>query len=448
MGSTAAGAASVGVLPVLAACGGAPESAGANTAVKLGDPVTVLFWHPQTGPNEQALLEMVKKFNTTNGKGITIQPEYHGDYTPLYQKIMASIQAGQKPDVAVAYESQVVEYMKAKAVVALDDYAFKGQQAFSKESLADIFPSYIEANKYPAFQNKMLSFPFTKSLAVNYVNEELFKSAGVAKYGVGDAIWSMDEFKRAMAAVSKKGSVIGHHIRIDTSYIDAFIFANGGEAINKEETKVRFNEAPAVEVFEMWSQMVKDGHAYAVPPGDRSYQNDFTTGKNASIHDSSTRMETLTGLIQDKDTKKDRIPWSVGMIPQKDPKKPQTVMFGGNIAVFQTTPLKQAASWEWIKFFMEKDQTAEWAVKSSYMPTRKSAVDNPTLKAHWERLPQAKQAFNLAQYARPEPQAPAWQAIRDDLANALQAVVSGKSTPKQALDEAARQANRRIEETK
>jgi ABC-type glycerol-3-phosphate transport system substrate-binding protein len=362
---------------------------------------------------------------------------------------MASIQAGQPPDVAVAYESMVVEYMRAKAVVELDDYAFKGQQAFTKESLADIFPSYIESNKYPAFGGKMLSFPFTKSLAVNYVDEDLFRAANVAKLGLMDQFWSMDEFRRAMAAVTKKDAsgkptVYGHHIRVDASYIDAFIFANGGEAINKDETKVRFNEPPAIEVFEMWNQMVKDGHAYVTP--GREYQADFGSQKNASLHDSSTRIETLPGLILDKATNKDRFKWSVGMIPQKDVRKAQTVMFGGNIAVFRTTPLKQAASWEWIKFFMEKDQTVEWAIKSSYMPTRKSAAEHPAMKAHWERLPQSRQAFQLAAFARAEPQAPAWQDIREILAAALTAVITQKQTAKAALDDAAARANRLIDE--
>ena len=121
-------------------------------------------------------------------------------------------------------------------------------------------------------------------------------------------------------------------------------------------------------------------------------------------------------------------------------------MFGGNITVFRTTPIKQAASWEWIKFFIDNDQTVQWAIKSSYMPTRKSAAESADMKAHWEKEPQAKQAFDLTPYARPEPDITAWQDIRTLLQNALTAVVTGKSTAKAALDDAANQANRLIDE--
>ena len=37
-------------------------------------------------------------------------------------------------------------------------------------------------------------------------------------------------------------SVYGTHITNDTSYIDAFIYANGGALLNNEKTKVRFDE--------------------------------------------------------------------------------------------------------------------------------------------------------------------------------------------------------------
>jgi multiple sugar transport system substrate-binding protein len=446
----ASGAGALTMGAALAACNPSQGSGTTAPSVNFGDPVSITFWHTQSGANEQALTEMVGKFNSANGKNITLKSEFQGNYTQVYQKIMAAIQAGSPPDVAVAYESMVAEYMKANAVVDLDDYALRGPQAYSKESLDDIFPNYIESNRYDAFNGKLLSFPFTKSLAVHYANEDLFRAAGVTKFGQAGQIWSFDEFKRAMAAVSKKDStgkptVYGQHIRIDTSYIDAFFYANGGELLNRDKTKVRFAEEPHVQTFDMWAQLVKEGQAYSVQGYD--YQSDFGTQKVAGVHDTSTGRSFLKDLIVDKEAGgKERFKWSIGMIPQKDPAKPATVMFGGNITVFRTTPLKQAASWEWIKFFMDREQTVEWSIKSSYMPTRKSAAQHPALKTFWEAEPQAKQAFDLTAYAKPEPNITAWQDIRTILQDALTAVITQKSTAKAALEDAARQADRLIEE--
>lgn len=436
---SATGVAALAVMPALAACGGAAGQGTTAPAVKWGEPVTATFWHTQTGVNEKALTEMVTKFNSVNGKNITLKSEYQGNYTQVFQKIMASIQAGSPPDTAVAYESMVAEYMKAKAVVDLDDYALKGVSAYSKASLDDIFPQYINSNRYDLFNKKLLSFPFTKSLAVQYYNEDLYKAAGQTKFtGL-----TFDEFKRQTAAVTKKDSsgkttVYGQHIKVDTSYIDAFIFANGGTLLNKENSKVTFNEAPGIEMFDMWGQMVKDGQAYNAKGFD--YQADFGGARLAGLHDTSTSRPFLNDEIKGK------FKWGIGMIPQKDVKNPATVMFGGNVTVFVTSPIKQAASWEWIKFFTDVDQTVAWSIKSSYMPIRKSAANHADLKAQWEREPQAKQAFDLTPYARPEPNITAWQDIREILQNALTAVITAKSTSKAALDDAAKQANKLIEE--
>jgi ABC-type glycerol-3-phosphate transport system substrate-binding protein len=308
---TAAG--SAGVLVSLAACGPGqatgPGSGGVNA--KFGEPVNVLFWHTQTAGNADALQQMVDKFNQSNGKNITLKSEYQGNYTQVFQKIMAAIQAGSPPDTAVAYESMVAEYMKANAVVDLDEYALKGSLALTKDDLSDIFPQYIEANKYDAFNGKLLSYPFTKSLAVNYYDEDLVKAAGATKLSG----WTFDEFKKLVAAATKKdGSgktqVYGTHITVDTSYIDAFIYANGGALLTNDKTKVRFNEDPAIQVFDMWGQMAKDGQAYTAE--GYAFQSDFGQGKVALVQQSSTSWT----FMRDEVNKAAKHPWGIGLIPQ------------------------------------------------------------------------------------------------------------------------------------
>ena len=426
----------------------------AGTTVSFDKPSEITFWHTQTGANLAALDAIVAEFNKSNGKKITVKAEtIPGSYTGVYQKAMAAIQAGQTPDVAVGYESMAVEYMKAKAIVALDDYALKGGQALSADDLKDIFPIYIESNKYPMFQNKMLTFPFTKSLAVQYWNEDFLKAAGVAKNGQKGQIMSFDDFKKATTALTKKGadgkaSVYGAHVKIDTSYIDAFIFANGGEVLDKDQAKVTFNQDAGVQIFEMWAEMVKNGEAYENNK-DSAYQNDFGAGKVAGFHDTTTGRPWVRKALTADGKEPEKYKWSVGMIPQKDPNKPISVLFGGNVVVFDNKDkVRPAAGWEWIKFFTNKDNSAAFPIKTGYMPLRKSAAENPEVKANWEKDPQGKQAFDLSDLVRAEPQIPAWQDIRGILQDALTATITGKMTAKAALDDAASKANKLIEEKK
>jgi ABC-type glycerol-3-phosphate transport system substrate-binding protein len=280
---------------------------------------------------------------------------------------------------------------------------------------------------------------------VRYLNEDLVKSTAQAS----SLAPTFEEFRRQAILVTKKDSrgrslVYGHHIRLDASYVDAFIYANGGELLARDGSKVRFDEAPAVEVFEMWGQMAKDGLAYTTP--GFGYQTDFGQAKVASVHDTSASRPFIADAVVERTTSRERFRWGIGMIPQRNPAKPLTATFGGGLVVFKTTPLKQAAMWEWVRFFAEREQTVAWSIASGYMPLRRSAAEHPDLKALWQQSPQAEQSFRLAQYARPEPNITAWQDIRELLTAALSAVVSQSTPAKAALDDAAKRANQLIAE--
>jgi sn-glycerol 3-phosphate transport system substrate-binding protein len=136
------------------------------------------------------------------------------------------------------------------------------------------------------------------------------------------------------------------------------------------------------------------------------------------------------------------------IIPQSDPKKPVTVMYGANIAIMKSTPLKQAAAWEFVKWFTDTPQSVKWSIASSYMPIRKSAAQNADLKAYWDKDPIAKQSFDIVTYSVPEPNIPGWQDTRTILEDAWQKVISSMATPQAAMDEAAAKANKVIAEAK
>jgi len=429
------------VASLLVACG--------PTGPQLGkEEVAITFWHTQTGGNAKALTEMVNDFNATVGKEkkVTVKEEYQGNYTQLYQKILAAIQAGSPPDVAVAYESQIADYMKANAVIPLDTYV----KALPKASLDDIFTGYIETNKFPQYKNQMLSFPFTKSLLVLYYNEDMLKEAG-QRVPTADKPFTWDEFEKAVMACTKKdasGKVVqyGLTVGLDASTIDGWIYSRGGKLLNDDNTKVRFNEKPGVDAFALIDRLFKGSYAYQTKGYD--YQADFGNKKVAMFFGSSTGRPFVKDALTDKDTKKERFKWGITVIPQSDPAKPVTVMYGANVTVFKTTPLKEAAGWEFIKWFTDTPQSVKWSITSSYMPIRKSAAQNADLIKAWETDIQGKQAFDVIQYSRPEPNVRGWQDIRTILEDALQSVMSAKSTPQEAMDAAAAKANKALEEAK
>lgn len=444
-----------------AACAGRQPSEGqSSVGVRFDQPVELAFWHTQTQAIGQALQTMVDTFNQTNGKRITVSAQYQGSYAQLFEKNMASLNAGTPVDLSVANDSEVAEYMRGGAVVDLDPYVKDASVGLTKDSLDDIFPGYLAGLRYAQYGNKLLAFPFTKSLVVMYVNDEVLGRANVKAV---PKTW--DDFAAAVQQASRGdaafivgpelggGGVAGDPTRSRTygwanypsaSTINAWAYSRGGTMLTPDGRQVRFTEPPYLESFQLTEEAFKRGSAYN-PPRQPGTDYDFVSNHYAFIHQSSTSRPFLRRVMQDNG--RQNMPWRITNIPQKDPSKPATVLYGANIAIFKTTPLKQAAAWEFIKWFTAREQDVQWSITSSYMPIRRSSADHPKLKAYWdEQDPQGRQAFEVSRYARPEPNVRGAQDIRPIIQNALQAVMEGKKTSRVALEDAAREANQVLQQ--
>ena len=450
----ARGSSALGAGAILTACGGAATKTPAAPAVKFDQPVTISFFHSQSGANGKALQDMVDKFNTANDKQVTVKAEYQGSYPQVHEKNMVALQGGTPVEVSTAYENMVAEYMRGSAVVNLDDYVKAPALGLTKESLDDIFPTYLEGLRFSQYGNKLLSFPFTKSLLVMYVNDEVLQRSNVTKlpqtwqdFAAACQACSRQDRSLIVDSPEQSGSqadlarsrTYGWANYPSASTINAWAYSRGGSMLTVDNKQVRFTEAPYLEAFQLTEDLFKRQFAYN-PPRQPGQDYDFASNRYAFIQQSSTSRPFLRNVM--KANGREKLPWRILGLPQKDPAKPATVQYGANIAIFKTSDLKQAASWLFVKWFTEREQDVQWSMTSSYMPIRKSSSEHPTLKAYWEKDdPQGKQAFDLAKTAKPEPNVRGTEEIRTVIQNALQEVMEGKKTSKAALEEAARQAN-------
>src|SRR5262249_44732439 len=154
------------------------------------------------------------EFNTAHPQ-TKIRPLYQGNYPQLFQKVTVSIPTKGFPQLAVAYESMISAYMAANIVAPLDALVADKEIGLSKESLADILPQYLEANRFKRFNNQLLSFPFTKSNLVMYYNKDLLKQAGITS---PPETW--DEFIADCRAVSTKTGKPSWALALDPSTLD------------------------------------------------------------------------------------------------------------------------------------------------------------------------------------------------------------------------------------
>lgn len=423
------------ILMLIAACGGTAPSASQGPAatteadLDITGPVNITLWHALTSdPQKGALEAAVKKFNETNGKGITVTAVVQGNYTQLYQKTLGAIQAGALPDLAHAYESQVADYTKAQVVVDLDPYVNSKKNGLDQAQKDDIYKPYFDTNRFSQYGNQLLSFPFTKSLAVMYTNLDVLKANGIASAPTTWADWEKAVQASTKKDASGKTTQYGYAGTNDASYFNAMVLSRGGKIMNDDNKTVAWAGKEGLETLQMLQRLYSGGYAYT--PTNFDWQNDFGT-KLAFVFQSTSSRPFIAGAM------KTPVNWTVG-----NPPGGKTVMFGANVAVFKSTPQKQLASWLFIKWFSQKDNTADWATKSYYMPVTKSAASNEALKAYWtSKDPQGKQAYDIIGSSIPEPNIRGQQDIRDIVTNMIVSVTTGKATPEAAIKDAETKAN-------
>jgi ABC-type glycerol-3-phosphate transport system substrate-binding protein len=421
---------------LIAACGGAAPAATSPTPaatteadLDITGPVTITLWHALTSdPQKGALEGAVKKFNDTNGKGITVQAVVQGNYTQLYQKTLGAIQAGALPELAHAYESFVADYTKADVVVDLDPYVNSKKNGLDQASKDDIYKPYFDTNRFAQYGNKLLSFPFTKSLALMYTNEDALKAAGVAAPKTWDE-WEQAVQKTTKKDASGKTTQYGYAGTSDASYFNAMVLSRGGKLMADDNKTVAWDGKEGLATLQMLKRLYDGGFAYT--PTNFDWQNDFAASKLAFTFASTSSRPFIAAAM------KTPVAWNIAAPPGG-----KTVMFGANVAIFKSTPQKQLASWLFIKWFSEQDNTADWATKSYYMPVRKSAANNEALKTYWtSKDPQGKQAYDTINASIPEPNVRGQQDIRDVITAMYVSVMTGKATPEQAIKDAGTKAN-------
>jgi len=214
----------------------------------------ITFWHVSTKIHEEVLLEMIDTFNSENEYGITVKPEYGGYYPDLREKILAAIAAESPPDLAISYQNMIAEYAEAEVIQPLDDYLLCEKYGLSEEDLNDYFKAFIEGDRYPAFDNKILSWPPNRSMEVMFYNIDKLNELG---YDNPPETW--EEFKE-MCKAAKDSGMEGYCIAPSASTFAGWVWSRGGELLSEDGKETVFKEQGIEALTFLKEEWMKDQH--------------------------------------------------------------------------------------------------------------------------------------------------------------------------------------------
>lgn len=401
---------------------------GCSKQQKVNNDVTeVIFWQAMGGPLGDALAELVEEFNSTH-PDIHVNSINMGNYTALSQKLMASIQTGNQPHVAQAYEAWIANFIDGEVIIPIEDFIAKDPD-FGGEELADMYDVFIKSN---TMDGKLVSFPFNKSVRVQYYNKDILFQNDLDP-NKPPKTW--DEFLHYADLLTQdldgdgKIDQYGTTLKISAWQFENLLLQAGGKIMNEDNTKPLFNSKAGIESLDYLNTLLNDNKSAYLSPGYEG-QKDFTARKIAFYEDSSVSMAYMLRTGIDFNL-------GISAIPIKETKK--NIISGTNVVIFDSEDEKvEWAAWEFVKWFTEAKQTARWSELTYYMPVRKSAFQEEALKKRLQSNPEIASVYEQLEHATFEPQISEWFETRKYLEEqVIEKVLRGTLTPKKALDNAA-----------
>ncbi|HOA15495.1 MAG TPA: ABC transporter substrate-binding protein [Bacillota bacterium] len=393
--------------------------------------VTITFWHAMGAQLGKTLEALVADFNATH-PNIEVKAEYQGNYGALQQKLTGALVAQKPPTVSQVYGNWAAEFITSNALVPIENFV-NGPNGMSKLEVEDIFEGLRKAS---IINGKWYTMPFNKSVYVLVYSKAAFAEAGIEK---APATWQ-DLLTAANKLTKKndKGEFIrsGIGLRDNIDIFACFYFASGGEWLDKDG-KLAIGGATGQKALQFMVDLLNKYKVAAYMSG--YWDADFGAGKTAMYLTSSP------GLSYTESSVAGKFEWGVAPIPASEPRFAATPVAGTDLAIYsKSTKAEQDAAWTFVKWMVEPVQTAKWAIGTSYIPVRKSALYLNIMKEFFAKNPKAEQSLKQLNYIKYDPNLAAWNGIRGDISTAVQKAFLAKATVAEALNEAVAVGNKKL----
>ncbi|MBN1434734.1 ABC transporter substrate-binding protein, partial [Candidatus Fermentibacterales bacterium] len=421
-------AAAVMLVLFTTACGGGEAAAREATVV-------VTFWHAMGGPLGDVLLCLVDEFNSTH-PGIEVVPVSMGSYRALSQKIMASVMAGDPPELAQAYETWTAQLIRGGAIVPLDSLMDLDPD-FERGDWLDFVEVFREDN---TFDGRVYSFPFNKSVPVIYYNVQLFDSLGLSPASTWEEqrelLFDLSLDGNADGDKFDEGDRWGTAFPVSVWMFECLLLQSGGDLIDESGTATAFASPEGIEALEYLSGLVTEDSTAYLSTGFE-HQREFSEGRVGLVQGSIVSLSFMQDDMRRR--AESGLPvFEIGVAALPAGRERAVLISGTNVVIFGSDhPEKVLAAWEFVKWFTDTEQQARWFSGTYYLPARSSSISHPASMEACERVPGLRDALGQLEYATFEPQMTAWYDGREFLAEAVEIALYGRMSPAEALRRAA-----------
>ncbi len=405
-----------------------------GSAAQAATEIDFFFPVPVQGKLSTEMTRMVEGFNSSQ-TDVHVTPVFTGAYDDTNLKTRAAVAAGKPPAAVLMSANFMREYaidQKAMPLDALIAKDGKTPEAFIEQFFPAVRPNATE-------NGHVYGVPFQNSTPILYYSVDAFKEAGLdpEKPPVTWQEWvdaAKKLTKRDGDSLTRAGLMIVEQYDTLGWLTSGFTMSNGGEYYNRGwGGEVYYNTASTIGAVQFLDDLV---HKFKVMPEGVSDANAvasaFFSGRAAMIVNSTGAL----GFVRDNM----KTPFKVAFVPRAIR---NAVPIGGASLIIPegNSPERQAAAWKLITYLTSPAVNGSWSRFTGYFAPRMAAYDLPEMKDYIAKNPDAKVAIDQLAYGQP------WFAtfntvgVRKALEDQVQAVLSGKAKPAEAMAQAQKDAD-------
>ncbi len=412
-------------------CGKKEEAAGDGRTV-------VTFWHSFVSSTVPALNELIAKFEKEN-PAIQIRAQYIPTGDALIQKLITSVQSKTAPDISWVHSDYLQDLVEADAIYKMDDF-IAGPDGLSEAEMADIYPALIQ---YASWRGTLYSMPMEATNLALLYNRDLFRKVGLDPDRPPQDWHELHEYAKKLT-VDADGDGIFEQVGFSLPVFPAtgplggwmvwqwlpFLWQAGGELINEEQTSVLYNSEAGVAALRLWQEIYRD---LKLSSYTTDYDVAFASQRQAMALDGPWNLPRYATLLKHFD-------WGFAPLPQ-GPAKKATIIGGEYLTIFKQSK-HPAEAWKFIKWIIQPENQAFWAIKSSYLPINHSVLQVPEFQSYLAAHPAFKVFVDELEYSlASRPIDFHGLEITRHVAEALEKATVGDQDPAAALNESAQKSN-------
>ncbi|HEY8542956.1 MAG TPA: ABC transporter substrate-binding protein [Pseudothermotoga sp.] len=409
----------------------------------------IQFWHAMGGWRIEVIQNMVNEFMKLN-PDIEVEVQYVGSYEEILAKTVASVQAGTPPHVVQLNEISTQKMVDSGVIVPVQDLV-------DKDPSFDVGLFLPQVLNYYKVGGKLYSMPWNSSTPLLYYNKNLFKEVGLDPNNPPRTYSELITACRKLVKKDEKGNIVRTGITwpLYSWFFEEYMALQNQPLVDNNNgrtakaTKVVFNNQAGLNFMNLWNTLTKEGLMINTKRADWTAARQLFISQTVGMLISST---SDVALLMTESVKQG-FELGTAFLPVPDDAPRGGVIIGGGSLwiIKQKNQAEIEAAWKLVKYLAEPGPQIMWHQATGYFPIRVDAIQKLQVQGYYKDNPHHLTAIlqlltSVQNYNTNGAIIGAFPEVRDAIETAVEKMISGTLTPKQALDEAEKNANKAIKE--